>query len=69
MFNTWFIQRHKVNKRVFWRWFMKHLAISRGKNSVYFRSERNGHKPHLQVLIYPGKPSARLGLGGHVCSV
>ena len=51
MFNTWFIQRHKVNKLVFWRWF------NIGKNSV--------NKPCLQVLIDRGKPSVCLGLASN----
>ena len=33
IFNPWSIQRHKVNKLAFWRWFMKHLSNT-AKNSV-----------------------------------
>ena len=53
MFNTWFIQGHKVNKLAPWRWFMKHLSNT-GKYSVYIGNGRNGYKPRPQVIIYPG---------------
>ena len=65
MFNTWFIQRHMVNKLAFWRWYMKNL-LNTGENSIYIESGRDSiNKPHLQVLISLGKPLVCLGLGGN----
>ena len=63
-FNLWFIQRHKVNQLAFWSCFMKHNF--RTQVRIQFRMEVGGkvNKPHLQVLIYPGKPLVRMGGNG-----